>query len=451
MPKTLTITLLLGIIIVLGSAALWTQGTPKIVVTPEVALIDEPVEIAIHNLKAHEQVTVEAACPYGIDHAWKSWALFKADDKGVVNVAQQAPISGSYSGIDRMGLFWSMAPENTEILKKQEILNIYKVSLKVLVDGKVCAQRTIERLAVAPNVEKRVIKKEGVVGTLFYPQGAQHLPGVIVLGGSGGRIQEDLAQLFASHGYAALALGYFGVEGLPPRLHNISLEYFHNAMQWFKKQEQVDARRIALCGRSRGGELVLLLGATFPQEMQALIAYVPGCIVGSDSWTYNNKSIPGLQTPSEEQERQAIQKGLIPTHAGTFDDPEESTPIYRWIVKSANSQEIEAATIPVEKIECPLLLISAEDDKMWQSTDFSNMVMDRLDEHRSVIKRKHLHFPGAGHGVQNPYGAANGGYPYYHPRAQRWMAVGGTLLGNARANEQAWQEALEFLRTALGT
>ncbi len=85
---------------------------------------------------------------------------------------------------------------------------------------------------------------------------------------------------------------------------------------------------------------------------------------------------------------------------------------------------------------------------MWPSTLFSNLVMKRLDKKKSTIVRKHLQFPDAGHGVQNPYGPTPG-RPYYHQVAKSWMTVGGTALGNASADKLAWAGVLEFLKTTL--
>lgn len=449
MTKRISV-LMLSIIVIAGFVFFKMKSSPHIVVTPELALIDEPVEISVSNLEPNKIITIQAECKNKDNDVWKSYATFQADDKGVVNVAKQAPIEGTYKGIDPMGLIWSMAPTDREILKKlPNTFNFNEVLLSVIVDDKVQAKKTIQRLAVLPNVEKRIIREQGLVGTLFYPKNMQHGPGIIVVAGSGGRIPEGLAQLFASHGYTAFALGYFGVEGLPQRLKNIPLEYFQTAMQWFKKQPQVDSNRIAICGNSRGGELVLLLAATFPQEMRAVIAYTPSGIAAADSWTYKNESIPGIRQPSDEEEREAAHKGLIATHKGTFEDPEESISPISWaFFKKATPEEIVAATIPVENIRCPLLLISGEDDKVWPSTLFSCMVMERLDKKKSAIVRKHLQFPSAGHGVQNPYWPSSS-FPYFHPRAKVWSTLGGTPEGNARANEQAWAGVLEFLKTAL--
>ena len=51
--------------------------------------------------------------------------------------------------------------------------------------------------------------------------------------------------------------------GLPPTLSNIPLEYFETAIEWLQHQPRLDGGRIAVSGTSRGGELSLLLGATF--------------------------------------------------------------------------------------------------------------------------------------------------------------------------------------------
>ena len=43
---------------------------------------------------------------------WRSHAAFRADATGAVNVSSQPALSGTYQGIDQMGLFWSMAAQD---------------------------------------------------------------------------------------------------------------------------------------------------------------------------------------------------------------------------------------------------------------------------------------------------------------------------------------------------
>ena len=90
---------------------------PCISVIPEHALVDQQVEIIVSNLEPNSQVTLEASARNKEGDTYKSRATFYVDDKGVVNVAKQAPISGSYTGVEPMGLFWSLTSTNKDPYK----------------------------------------------------------------------------------------------------------------------------------------------------------------------------------------------------------------------------------------------------------------------------------------------------------------------------------------------
>ena len=94
------------------------------------------------------------------------------------------------------------------------------------------------------------------------PNGPGPHPAIVWLGGSEGGLREGTAALLASHGYATLALAYFGVDPLPPELIEIPLEYCKEGIDWLKAQPSVDAQHIAVLGGSKGAELALLLAAT---------------------------------------------------------------------------------------------------------------------------------------------------------------------------------------------
>ena len=114
-----------------------------------------------------------------------------------------------------------------------------------------------------------------LVATLFTP--APRVDGlappvIVVLNGSGGGLNEPRAALYASHGYAALALGYFKAPGLPDYISNTPLEYFENALQWVHRHLQPHRGQVALSGQSRGGSgevrstvWVIALGASPPK------------------------------------------------------------------------------------------------------------------------------------------------------------------------------------------
>ncbi len=126
---------------------------------------------------------------------------------------------------------------------------------------------------------RRTVEEDGLVGTLFSPSTPGPHPAVITLGGAGGGLSEGGAKTLASEGYAALALAYFGVDPLPPELVEIPLEYFERAIAWLQAQPEVDASRLAVVGDSKGAELGLLLGATYPKDIKAVVGYAPSAVV----------------------------------------------------------------------------------------------------------------------------------------------------------------------------
>src|SRR4051812_21588530 len=140
-------------------------------------------------------------------------------------------------------------------------------------------------------VARQPVEGEDLVGTLFYPTTSGSHPTVVVFGGWGGGIREGAAEALASEGFAALALVYLGIDPLPRDLVEIPLEYFAEALAWLKGQPAVNADRIAVMGNSKGGELALLLGATYPEDVKAVVGYVPSAVVWqgapSDRWSYH--------------------------------------------------------------------------------------------------------------------------------------------------------------------
>ncbi|HKS21697.1 MAG TPA: acyl-CoA thioester hydrolase/BAAT C-terminal domain-containing protein [Thermoanaerobaculia bacterium] len=81
--------------------------------------------------------------------------------------------------------------------------------------------------------------------------------------------------LLASHGYAALAVAYFGIAPLPDDLDRIPLETVDRAVAWLRAQPSVDPKRIAIWGGSKGAELALVAASRNP-AIRAVVAVVDG-------------------------------------------------------------------------------------------------------------------------------------------------------------------------------
>jgi pimeloyl-ACP methyl ester carboxylesterase len=148
------------------------------------------------------------------------------------------------------------------------------------------------------------------------------------------------AVILASRGYAALALDYFGGQGLPDQLSQIPLEYFADALAWLQSHPVVDGERIGVIGHSRGGELALLLGATY-HEIKAVVSYAgSGVVFGGypgpgPAWTLGGEAVPFA--PSELD--------LSPGRD-------------RPAVVPGPAEELVKAEIPVERINGPVAAAS---------------------------------------------------------------------------------------------
>src|SRR5690242_18366872 len=124
--------------------------------------------------------------------------------------------------------------------------------------------------ALNPNVQTIQVRDDGLVGTFYLPATPPPWPAMIVVGGSSPGIFGLPALMFASEGVAALALGYFGLPGLPRTFERIPLEYFGGGLRWLAARPDVLPHAIGVAGASRGGELALLLAATYPDIRAAV-------------------------------------------------------------------------------------------------------------------------------------------------------------------------------------
>jgi Acyl-CoA thioester hydrolase/BAAT N-terminal region. len=86
----------------------------RFIITPERARVDETVRIRLLHLLPGQLITIRMVIHDELGRARGSWATFRADGQGVVDVSEQHPLMGSYTEHDAMGLFWSLQPLASE-------------------------------------------------------------------------------------------------------------------------------------------------------------------------------------------------------------------------------------------------------------------------------------------------------------------------------------------------
>jgi hypothetical protein len=109
-----------------------------------------------------------------------------------------------------------------------------------------------------------------------------------------------------------------------------------------------------------------------------------------------------------------------------------------------NTPAMEKASIPVERTNGPILLISGEDDQMWPSTIFSKQIIDRLEHHKHPYPSMHLSYPGAGHMIRPGY-MPKTVTVIIHPIDGGRYELGGNAKDDAYASSDSWSKTLEFL------
>jgi bile acid acyltransferase/acyl-CoA thioester hydrolase-like protein len=86
--------------------------------------------------------------------------------------------------------------------------------------------------------------------------------------------------LLASHGFAALVVGYFGIPGRPRTLCEVPLESLAAGVERLRGHEAVDRRGVAALGTSVGAEAVLAMASYIDGlELAAVVGVAPSSVV----------------------------------------------------------------------------------------------------------------------------------------------------------------------------
>ncbi|MBX2895668.1 MAG: hypothetical protein KF763_09515 [Cyclobacteriaceae bacterium] len=220
-----------------------------------------------------------------------------------------------------------------------------------------------------------ISSNHGGLDTHLYLNENSNQPLVVAFGGGSGgndwerRYLKDKRDTLLAHGFAVLAIGYFKTENSPDALDRISLNAIADTiLNIAKRTPQIDTTRIILMGASKGGELVLNLASRytcFKGVVALSTSHVsfPALTISANtsSWLFNNEEVAYVPAPFKTI-GPAIKGDLHTAFSMMLEDT------------TAAAQ----AEIPVERINGPVLIVSADEDEQWPATKMSERLMARL-------------------------------------------------------------------------
>lgn len=442
-----------------GLASAWAQ---QFIVEPaDTVLAGDPLQIRVTGLPPGAVVQVHSLRRItgwdGQVRFMSATARLTVDAQGRLDLATAAPLAGSsYEGADQRGLFWSMkpGPEPAGVT-----LPDHGVLLRVEHEGREVARTTVRLLPSLPTVQRR--SAEPLPGAVFAvlpaPQGQAppRRPALILLGGSeGGSLITRDAPVYASRGFAVLALPYYSpptwgpsgpgpaeLPALPRAFANIPVDRLQQARDWLAAQPEVDASRIGVVGTSKGAEFALLAGTRMPW-IRAIAAIVPSDVVW-EGW--GEGTTPGQVSSFAWQGRPlpfVPYKGMAEEFAKFATGGPVRLRLPQDAGRAAHPERVEAARIRVEDIEAPVLVAGGHDDQVWDSGGMAEAIAKR----RAAAGRETvaLVFPDAGHFLGSHGWGPTTGYN------DGPSLSGGAPAANARAQAQVWKGLFDFLTRSLG-
>lgn len=351
----------------------------EIVINDPKQIMDERLDIYIKGFEGFEKVTIiletkyfyniNAPMNYSETTYWKSEVIYLSDASGVVSVNTSTAIGGDYLGVRDMGLFETLRP--MEVVKQKRVIDLNRVHLKekvtyqitALLANRIIAQKSFDRWYKKESIQYMDIIKNAWQGRLFFEEPTSPRPAIIVLSGSDGGIEkaQNIAMLLSNYGFVTMAISYFGMCKQPSNLNQIPIESIEEALQYLKRLEFVDASNIGIYGRSKGAELDLL-----------------------SLTKYSGLKCAVLNSPSDRV-YEGIRGKMNAKHSSwTYEDKEVPYKPFRWIEVIKNKlfkipMKDKTGIMELEKVKCPLLLISSFRDEVWNSFDAAMNILTKVN------------------------------------------------------------------------
>uniref|UniRef100_A0A3Q0S8N2 Acyl-coenzyme A thioesterase 1-like n=1 Tax=Amphilophus citrinellus TaxID=61819 RepID=A0A3Q0S8N2_AMPCI len=437
-------------------------------------LYDEPIQLKVAGLRWKQVVTMRATSTDERGVVFRSSATYRADGGGEVDLNRDPSLSGSYVGVEPMGLLQSLKADTLhKYFYKNKALSPHIVKFSVHDEEKdgILAEETNERFLMGEGVSRVSVKEGNIRGALFTPPGTVGSFPLCQIGGEACQIRvgesrmyrqrnemgivaafchsdtgegpfpavldlntfmsEKRACLLANKGFVVLAIA--ALNDRSGNIKEIHLDHFKEALCVFITFlcviSQVGSKGVGIISRSKGADIAL-----------SLAAFVPG--VKAVVWINGSSANVGI--PLYYKKRQILSplmldfSKVIPTESGAN--------LIKHALENPLAEGKTGTLIPIERASARFLFAAAEDDLNWDSKAYMEEMVKRLKRHGKENFESVL-YPKAGHLLEPPYGP-------FCPSALHGMlnfsvVWGGEPKAHAAAEFHLWKKIQEFLTTHL--
>lgn len=227
----------------------------------------------------------------------------------------------------------------------------------------------------------------------------------------------------AAHGFATLALAFYGFEDLPKEFDVIEVDYFEEAVCYMLQHPKVKGPDIGLLGLSLGADICLTM-ASFLKNVSATVSINGSAFSGDRHIHYKQTMIPPLG--HDLRRTKVVFSGIL-----------DIVDIRNDVVGGCENPSM----IPIEKAQGPILFIAGQDDRCWRSELYTQIASERLQAHGKE-RPQVIFYPGTGHYIEPPY------FPMcpasLHKIVNKAVMWGGEVRAHSKAQIDAWKQILSF-------
>uniref|UniRef100_A0A3P9J8H2 Uncharacterized protein n=1 Tax=Oryzias latipes TaxID=8090 RepID=A0A3P9J8H2_ORYLA len=392
----------------------------------ERCLYDKPIQVKVSHLKSRQVVSIKASSTDERGVLFSSSATYRADGNGEIDLVRDASLSGSYVGVEPMGLLTTLKPNIVnKLFVKDKALEPHMVKFSVHDEeeqDRMLAEATNERFLMADGVSRVSVEEGNFHGVLFTPPGKGPFPAVLDLCTM---MSEKRAALLADKGFVVLTVPV--THKKTDNLKMIHLDPFEEAINFLLQQPKVGSKQIGIISRSKSADVALSLAAFVP-GVEAVV-WISGCSANTVLPLFYKKKqiLPALMIDMEK---------LIPAESGIF--------IAKYAMHDPLKEENRATLIPIEQANTHFLFVASEDDLNWDSNIYMMEMMERLKRH-GKNNFESVCYPRAGHLLEPPYG------PFCHSSFHIFLKTailwGGIPRAHVAAEVHLWKKIREFLKS----